>query len=178
MTDIKPNPELDNGPAEAEVLPIVLESEVVASLKEDGVTLKGKRPAEEEAEGESKKVKTEAVEDVVVSNADTAAVTEDAGTPVVASKPEEKLPAEPVQLGPKLFKTSVEMFQFFHDLCHGFTKNVDLNEVTFFLKTMALRGLPFCKTMECSQRSHIIVSVTTISVAFPCWLTTKRLFIS
>ena len=170
MTDVKPNPELDNGPAEAEVLPIVLESEVVASLKEDGVTLTGKRPAEEEAEGESKKVKTEAVEDVVVSDADTAAVTEDAGTPVVASKPEEKLPAEPVQLGPKLFKTSVEMFQFFHDLCHSFTKNVDLNEVILIFFEMALRGLLPRNMMDRSQALHIPISdvkqCTALSLRF------------
>ena len=128
MADVNPNPELDNGPAEAEVLPIVLESEVIASLKDDGVTLTGKRPAEEEAEGLSKKVKT--VSEGVVSDVDAAAEAKDAVPPVAASEPEVKLPAEPVQLGPKKFKTSVEMFQFFHDLCHGFTKNVDLNEVS------------------------------------------------
>ena len=143
MADVNPNPELDNGPAEAEVLPIVLESEVVASLKNDGVTLAGKRPAEEEAEVVSKKVKT-ASEEPVVSDVDTAAEAEDTVTPVAASEPEVKLPAEPVQLGPKLFKTSVEMFQFFHDLCHGFTKNVDLNEVSAYLKTMPLQALPPC----------------------------------
>ena len=147
MADINPNPELDNGPAEAEVLPIVLESEVIASLKDDGVTLIGKRPAEEEAEGVSKKVKT-ASEEAVVSDVDTAAEAEDAVKPVAASEPEVKLPAEPVQLGPKLFKTSVEMFQFFHGLCHGFTKNIDLNEVSAYLKTMPMQALPPCTVQE------------------------------